>query len=98
METILIYFILILSLSLPLIQIFISMNYFKRFAFEYISNLPSSWNPNYDRSALVFSLGFGLFSFYLAKLLWHGDTDNSWFLTIIYMLLIVLFCFFSIYY
>ncbi|WP_312508542.1 hypothetical protein [Chryseobacterium culicis] len=98
METILIYFILVLSLCLSLLQIFISLNYFKRFAVEYLSNLPSSWNPNYDRSALAFSICFGLFSLYLTKLIWRGETDNSWFLTTVYILMIVLFSFFSIYY
>ncbi|MCD1118099.1 hypothetical protein [Chryseobacterium turcicum] len=98
METTLVYFILITSLSLPLLQVYVSMNYFKQFAFEYLDNKQSSWNSNFDRSALFFSACFGLFSFYLAKLLWHGDTDNSWFLTTVYTVLIILFCSFSIYY
>lgn len=96
METTIVYFILISSLSFVLIQALVSMNYFKRFAFEYLSNEPISWNPNHDRSASVFSLIFGLFSFYLMREIWHGGIEDSLFLTIIYLMLISMFTFFMI--
>lgn len=96
METTIVYFILISSLSFVLIQALVSMNYFKRFAFEYLSNEPISWNPNHDRSAFAFSSIFGLYSIYLMREIWHGKTENSWFLTIIYLVLIIMFTFFII--
>lgn len=96
METKLIYFILITSFLLPMIQVLVSMNYFKRFAFEYLSNELVSWNPNHDRSALVFSVFFGLGSIYLTRQIWQGNTDDSWFLTVIYLIISAVFSFFTI--
>lgn len=90
METMTIYFILITSISLPLIQVLLSMNYLKVFAFEYLTNSPRSWNPNQDRLVLISSIVFGSFSMYLAKEIWSGKTEDSWLLTSIYFLLIVL--------
>ncbi|MBM7421045.1 MULTISPECIES: hypothetical protein [Chryseobacterium] len=96
METTLVYFILITSLIFPLLQLYVSMNYCRQFAFEYLSNRPISWNPDYDRSAVTFSIVFGLFSTYLMIEIWQGNTDNSWIITIFYFLLIVLFSSFTL--
>ncbi len=94
MEKTLIYFILISSLILPVTQVLYSMYYFKRFAIEYLDYKPISWNPKYDRSAMAFSLVFGIMSVFLAKEIWQGKTDSSWLLTIAYLLLIGMFSFF----
>lgn len=96
METKIVYFILISSLSLPIIQALLSMNYFQRFAYEYLSNKPLSWNPDHDRSALTFSVFFTGFSIYLMREIWHGKTEDSWFLTISYLALIFMFTFFTL--
>lgn len=98
METTIVYFILITSLVLPITQILYSMYYFKIFAIEYLDYKPISWNPKYDRSAVIFSIVFGFMSVFLATEIWQGKTDGSWFLTIIYMLLIGMFSFFTIYF
>ena len=90
METIAIYILLMSTMLIPIIQIIVSMNYFKRFAFEYLSNDPISWNPNHDRLVLTMSVIFGLFSSYLAKQIWSGSTEGSWLLTSFYFLLIIL--------
>lgn len=88
METIFIYIILFLSMVLPLVQIALSANYFKRFAFEYLDNRPVSWNPNYDRKILVFTIVFGLASILISKQIWQGKTEESLFLTVTYLCII----------
>lgn len=98
MEKTLIYFILISSMILPITQVLYSMHYFKRFAIEYLDYKPTSWNPKYDRSAVTFSVAFGIMSVFLAMKIWSGQTDDSWLLTITYLLLIGLFSFFTIFF
>lgn len=89
METTIIYIILLSSILLPLLQVFLSISYFKRFAVEYLDNRQISWNPNYDRRMLVFTFIFGLVSLILAKQIWQDKTNESWFLTILYLSVII---------
>lgn len=98
METTTTYIVLILSISIPLTQVFISMNYLKVFAFEYLTNSPKTWNPDYDRSLLATFLIFGSVSMYLAKQIWNGNVHNSWLLTFMYLIVIIFLSFISILY
>lgn len=96
METTFIYTLLSLVIALPIIQLLVSMNYFKPFAFEYLENTPSSWNPNYDRRMVAFTVTFTFVSFFLAKEILQGNTENSWYITTFYFVAIVMFFFLTI--
>lgn len=91
MEKTIIYTILLVSMVFPLVQLFLSMNYFKKFAFEYLDNLPSSWNPNYDRKILVFNIILTSGSLILGRAIWTGQTNDSWFSTLLCLAGIILF-------
>lgn len=67
------------------------MIYFKRFASEYLDNRPSSWDPNYDRKILAFSIVFTSGSMILARSIWSGETEHSWFLTLFCLSCIIVF-------
>lgn len=96
METTIVYSVLIGSLSLVILHIVFSINYFQRFVFEYVWNKSTTWNPNHDRAALFFSVFFGFITVYLMLEIWSGKTENSWFLTNSYLVFIALFTIFII--
>lgn len=91
METTIVYSILIASLSLVILHIGFSINYFQKFAFELMWNKPTTWNHDHDRAILFISVFFGFISIYLMLEIWSGNTENSWFLTSSYLVLIALF-------
>ena len=55
---------------------------------DYLDNRPVSWNPNYDRKILVFTIVFGLASILISKQIWQGKTEESLFLTVTYLCII----------